>query len=173
MLRDFREVYKNKHTRNIAIIEVLVNTGIRVGELVSLTLEDVSISPRKGHLTVREGKGESFREVPLNKDVRKAISAYLKERSVSKSNKIFLGQRGPLKETAIWRIVKKYAERAGVNASPHKLRHTFATRLLRDHDTDIVTVSKLLGHANVNSTAIYTQLSQKDMERAVDRLSND
>jgi len=169
--RLIREAYKDNHVRNIAIIEVLVNTGLRVGELVSLTLDDISISPRKGHLTVREGKRDNYREIPLNKDVRKALNNYIEERPDSSSDKIFLGQRGPLKKSAIWRIVKKYTDRAEVEASPHTFRHTFATRLLRDHDMDIITVSKLLGHSSVDSTAIYTQPSQKDLEKAVDELS--
>ena len=169
--RLIREAYKDNHVRNIAIIEVLANTGLRVGELVSLTLDDISISPRKGHLTVREGKRDNYREIPLNKNVRKALTNYLEERPDSSSDKVFLGQRGPLKKSAIWRIVKKYADRAEVEASPHTLRHTFATRLLRDHDMDIITVSKLLGHSSVDSTAIYTQPSQKDLEKAVDELT--
>ena len=170
--RLIREAYKDKNIRNIAIIEVLANTGLRVGELISLTLDDISISPRKGHLTVREGKRDNYREIPLNKDVRKALTNYIEERPDSSSDKVFLGQRGPLKKSAIWRIVKKYADRAEVEASPHTLRHTHATLMLFQGEEPKV-ISERLGHSTISITLDrYSHVLPNMQQEAADRLEN-
>jgi integrase/recombinase XerC len=70
----------------------------------------------------------------------------------------------------VWRIVREYARRAGVEAHPHVLRHTFATRLLREAGADLVAVAEILGHESLNTTARYTRPSESELEAVVERL---
>ena len=170
--RVIREVHKGAKARDAAIMEVLANTGIRVGELTRLTLEDIEISPRKGMLTVRSGKGAKYRRVPLNADARRALEAYLETRPKNESGILFLGQRGGgLSSSAVWRVVIKYGERAGVELSPHTLRHTFGTRLVRRKGVDLVTVAAMMGHESLDTTAMYTRPSEDDMAEAAETLT--
>lgn len=165
-----RSFYKEGNERDIAIFEILANTGIRVSELCSLKLSDVQISERKGKLIVRYGKGQKYREVPLNSDARKALNEYLKSRADENNERLFLGERGPLTPSGVFRIIKRYARDAGVEVSPHQLRHTFARRLLQS-GADIVTVQQILGHANLNTTAVYLKPDYAEQEEAVEKIS--
>ncbi len=152
------------------MIQTLRYTGLRVGELVALTMDDLEISERKGGLTVRSGKGGKFREVPLNVEARRALSDYLDVRPSIASDLVFVGQRGPLTEDAVRKIVAKYANRAGLEGvTPHTLRHSFGKAAL-DAGVDLVTVAALLGHERLETTAIYTQPSQQDLVAAVEKL---
>jgi integrase/recombinase XerC len=162
--------------RDLAIILTLRHTGIRVGELVGLTVHDISLSPRGGSVRVR-GKGNKERVVPLNTDVRQALEAYLAVRNERPDRDdfadLFLGQRGPLSSHGVEVLVAKYAQRAGVpNLRPHALRHSFAKHLI-DAGEDLVTVQSLLGHTNLNTTARYTKPGARDLEEAVARLVNE
>jgi integrase/recombinase XerC len=149
---------------------VLRHTGIRVGELCELRLGDIDISERKGTLTVQRGKGMKHRTIPLNIDVRHAIAVYLLVRPKTGDDHLFLGQRGPLKEQAVEIIVEKYARLAGLeDVSPHTLRHSFAKQLLNAGE-DLTTVAALLGHENINTTAVYLTPSTRDLEQAVAKL---
>ena len=154
--------------RDLALLQVLRHTGIRVGELCDLRLDDVDVSERKGSLTVRRGKGAKFRTIPLNADVRHALGMYLAVRPRTDNEHLFIGQRGRgLSEAAVWYLVSKYARQAGLeDVSPHTLRHTFGKHLL-DATKDLVAVAALLGHEKLETTAIYTQPSARDLARAV------
>lgn len=170
--RLLREVYKRGKRRDIAIIEVLANTGLRAGELAQLARDDIEIAPRKGAVTVRSGKGAKYRQVPLNADARRAISEYLEVRPQDGGERLFVGQRGTgLTPSAIWRVVKQYGLRAGLDISPHTLRHTFGTRLVRSKGIDLVTVATMMGHESLDTTAIYTKPSEQDMANAVEKLA--
>ena len=172
--RLLREVHKGGKVRDIAIVELLANTGLRAGELAKLTLEDLEISERKGTVTVRSGKGAKYRQVPLNADARRAIANYLEVRHQGEDDHLFIGQRGgALTPSAIWRVVRKYGQRAGFEISPHTLRHTFGTRLVRSKGVDLVTVAAMMGHESLDTTAIYTKPSEEDMAEAAERLSTE
>ena len=156
--------------RDVAIVAVLLHTGLRVGELCALRLSDLSLSERKGTITVRSGKGRKYREVPLNADVRKALNDYL-ERRKEESEFFFQSQKGgALTPSAVWRVVKSIGKAAGVELSPHTLRHTFGTNLVRA-GTDLVSVATLLGHESLNTTAIYTRPSRRHLASVVQKLS--
>jgi site-specific recombinase XerD len=154
--------------RDLALLQVLRHTGIRVGELCDLRLDDIDLSDRRGTLTVRQGKGAKHRTVPLNADVRHALGVYLAVRPRTDDDHLFVGQRGRgVSEQAVWYLVTKYARQAGLeDVSPHTLRHTFGKQLL-DATKDLVAVAALLGHEKLETTAIYTQPSERDLARAV------
>jgi site-specific recombinase XerD len=170
--RLLRAVQKDGGKRDIAIVQMLRHSGLRVGELCDLALEDVEISKRKGKVIVRSGKGRRYREVPLNLDARRALQEYLSsERLETDDPHIFIGQRGNgLTESAIQDIVRKYSGLAKLEGvTPHVLRHTFAKSLI-DKGVDLVTVKHLMGHKRLDSTARYTKPSKRDLEVAVSRL---
>lgn len=165
-----RMFYMGANKRDIAIFELMINTGLREAEVCNLQLSDVIISDRKGTVIVRSGKGEKYREIPLNAIARKAISDYLEVRQ-DKSDYLFVSNKsGRLSRSQLYRIIRKYSDIARVKAYPHMLRHTFATKLLRESNVDLVTVKELLGHASINTTAIYTKANRNDMEKAVETL---
>jgi site-specific recombinase XerD len=167
-----REVYKAGNKRDIAMVELMAGAGLRISEVESLTIHDIEVSERKGVVTVRHGKGSKYRQIPLNKDIRKAIQEYLQVRP-NEGGALFISQKGGgLASNAIWKIVKKYADRAGMaDITPHSLRHTFGTMLIRKHKVDIMTTAALMGHENISTTAIYTKPNQQDMIEAVEKLS--
>jgi integrase/recombinase XerC len=160
--------------RDLAILTTLRHIGLRVGELTALRLGDVAISERKGALVVRSGKGGKYRVVPLNLDARRALSAYLEVRPHVVDDHLFVGQRGTgLTIRAVEKLVEKYARLAGLpDVSPHVLRHTFGKHAL-DAGVDLVTVSRLLGHERLETTAVYTQPTARDLGEAVRRLEAD
>lgn len=172
--RLIRAAEQDGNKRNLAVVLTLRHTGLRVGELCALRLGDLSISERKGSLLVRSGKGDKDRRLPLNNDVRQALSAYLAVRPQTTDDHVFIGQRGqPLQPQAVQLIVRKYARRAGLTGvTPHILRHSFAKHVL-DAGEDLATVSRLLGHERLETTAIYTQPTARDLEDAVRRLERD
>jgi site-specific recombinase XerD len=169
--RLLRAAERDENKRNLAILQVLRHTGIRIGELAALRLSDVETSERKGRVIIRSGKGSRHRVVPLNADARKAINDYLDVRPKVSDDHLFISQRGQgLKEQAVELMVAKYAQAAGLdNVTPHQLRHSFGKHAL-DAGLDLVTVSKLLGHTRLDTTARYTTPSEQDLEKAVEKL---
>ena len=135
---------------------------------------DVELSERKGTLTVRSGKGSKFRVLPLNLDARRAIKSYLHVRSHVSVDHLFIGQRGQGVSTrAVELLVTKYGRLAGLeDVTPHTLRHSFGKHAL-DAGADLVSVAALLGHQRLDTTAIYTTPSQRDLERVVAKLEQD
>ena len=132
--RLLRAVHASGNLRDIAIVEVLAGTGLRVGELLALQVGDIEIGERSGKLTVRQGKHGGYRDVPLTREVRAALSAYLEQHPDAKPDTpLWLGTRGELSHrSSVVRLLNKYAYQAGIEAfSPHALRHTFASRYLR------------------------------------------
>jgi site-specific recombinase XerD len=167
-----RMFYLEGNKRDIAIFELMINTGLREAEVCNLKLDDVVMSERKGIVIVRSGKGEKYREVPLNANVRRAIQAYLEVRP-NRGNYLFVSNKSDrLSESQLYRIIRKYADMAGIKAHPHMLRHTFATKLLREGKIDLPTLQNLLGHVNINTTAVYTRATMQDLEKAVEILES-
>lgn len=171
-----RKVQQSGRPLHIAIVTTLANTGLRVSELCNVALGDVEIKPRSGTLVVRNGKGGKFREIPLNAEARRYLSEYIVVRlnpAEAGDDHLFIGQRGEaITPSGVWRILAKYARQANLeNVSPHVLRHSFATLLLRDGDADLVTVADLLGHENINTTARYTRSTETDRRAAVEKLA--
>lgn len=164
-----REVELRGDDRANAVLSVMLFCGLRVSDVVGLEVEDCEIAPRSGQLTVRRGKGNKQRIVPLPLEARKALSKYLECRPPSQSVQLFLGERGPLSEDGIRAICAKYSACAGVRFTPHALRHTFAHKFI-DQNGDLASLAQILGHENLNTTAIYTKKSQDELARLTEDL---
>ena len=102
-----RSVERYGNPRNVAIIVTLLQTSLRDGELVALEQEDVELAPRKGAITVRQGKRDRSREVPLNAEARRVLEHYLAVRPTSSSPRVFLEQRRPIGSEAVQRVVEQ------------------------------------------------------------------
>ena len=164
--------------RDRAIILTLLHTGIRRGELAELLTTDVATTARKGQVTVRSGKGGRNRTIPLNAECRKAIEAWLAERTHwpirtnTPPDALWLSRLGrQASAKALGALVAKVGRAAGIpHLTPHKLRHTFVTRLVRG-GTDPFLVADLAGHARLETTLLYSLPSDADRRQAVEALS--
>lgn len=146
-----------------AVVTTLLNTGLRVDELVHLTWGDVALRPRSGVARIR-GKGEKVRLVPLNGAVREALAAVRPETPAA-SGSLFQGKRGPYTDRGIRNLLATLGRRAGVaGVHPHRFRHDAARRLVEA--VDLPTVAALLGHSRLDTVRIYSQPDQAALERA-------
>lgn len=152
--------------RDRALLETLYATGMRVSELINLQLSDLH---QELNLIRVIGKGSKERLVPISDYALGWIDRYLREvrekilfKSGLYSDTIFLNLHGQkLTRQAVWQLIKKYCQQAGIakNVTPHTLRHTFATHLL-ENGADLRVVQEILGHSDISTTQIYTNLSQ-------------
>jgi len=164
---DYREIevifskpdLKNwRGVRDRALLEILYSAGIRVSELVGLKQEDVDWW---GGMLKVYGKGKKERFVPIGNVALEILEDYLKMRPF-KNVYVFLNSRGGvLTQRSVRRIIDKYIKLAAIDKkiSPHTFRHTFATHLL-DKGCDLRAVQEMLGHSSLNTTQIYTHVSQ-------------
>jgi integrase/recombinase XerD len=157
--------------RDVAMLEVLYATGCRASEVCSLRLRDLSLEQK--HLKCT-GKGGKQRMVPIGSQAIVAIQRYVDElrgdlvaKTPHSPDELFLSRSGrPLDRIQLWRLVKHYAKRAGIDSSisPHSLRHSFATHLLAG-GADLRQVQEMLGHASIQTTQIYTHVEHSRLKR--------
>jgi integrase/recombinase XerD len=166
---------KPRDIRDRTILEVLYATGIRRAELLALTIYDADL--QTATLRIEHGKGNTTRIVPLTQSAIAALKLYLEEaRSIFAREagqvRLFVSTRsgGPLDDDDIVRIVRKAAIRAGIkkHVTPHTLRHTCATHLLKGR-ADIRQIQKLLGHRRLSSTEVYTRVELTDLHEVIAR----
>jgi integrase/recombinase XerD len=156
--------------RDAAMIELAYASGLRVSELVGLALADLNLN----HGFVRvTGKGKKTRMVPVGLAARDKLARYVADDRPlfvrdPAERAVFLTHRGrPLTRQAFWKALRGHARRAGVrlptgDISPHKLRHSFATHLV-ERGADLRAVQAMLGHADISTTQVYTQVSRARM----------
>lgn len=155
--------------RDRALLETLYATGLRVSELVNLTRAQLSLD--MGVVRVI-GKGDKERLVPMGEEAIAWLRRYLAEARpalIGKrlSDRVFVSARGAaLTRQAVWQNIKRYAAQAGIekNLSPHTVRHAFATHLV-NHGADLRVVQMLLGHADLSTTQIYTQVARARLQQ--------
>jgi len=165
-----------KVLRDKAILELLFSTGLRVSELVALP-RDTNFSTDE--VSVR-GKGEKVRVVFISPEAKNAVKNYLDKRD-DMSDSLFVAIRKsgrdtisiPLTSRSVERIVKHYATKAGISkkVTPHVIRHSFATDLLRN-GADLRSVQMLLGHSNISTTQIYTHITDKQLKEVHKKFHN-
>jgi integrase/recombinase XerD len=156
-----------------AMIHLMYASGLRVSELCGLTLADVDLS--RG-VVCAFGKGQKRRLVPMGEVAVDHVRAYLEEvrgrhPEATTKNILFLSPRGgAFTRQGVWKLLVRYARACGVRASvsPHKLRHSFATHLLRG-GADLRAVQAMLGHASLGTTEIYTKVAQDHVRAAYDK----
>jgi integrase/recombinase XerC len=156
--------------RDYAMLQVFLQTGIRVSELAGLTIQDVDFL--KPSLTVR-GKGKVSREIALEKKGLQALKSYLSVRPDSLSEQLFLNYKGePISERGIRKLVVKYTKAAGITkkVSCHTLRHTFAT-YKAEKGVSPFQLQQWLGHANLNTTQIYVHLGKQNAKKLMEQTS--
>jgi integrase/recombinase XerC len=157
--------------RDRAILETLYSTGMRVGELVRLNVNDIDFI---GGVVKVLGKGKKERLTPIGDKALRAIRGYLNKRGLKKLTErkaVFLNKNGGrLTDRSIRRVVGKYIKAVSLkeNISPHTLRHSFATHLL-NRGADLRSVQELLGHMNLSTTQIYTHVTTKRLKEVYEK----
>jgi integrase/recombinase XerD len=161
--------------RDRAMLELMYATGLRVTELVSTDVTDVQLEGEKPYVRLM-GKGNRERQIPLLDQPAQELSEYIRfarPRLVGERDEtaLFVNRRGErLTRQGFWLILKGYASEAGIRGrvTPHTLRHSFATHMLRG-GMDIHKVQELLGHANISTTQVYTQVSREHIREAYEK----
>lgn len=178
--RFLRIVEASPSPRDRAMATVFFYAGLRLSELAALDIADVEMSARRGRLKVRTGKGDAYREVPLNSATRKALEEWLEART-DQLSAVADADGGDAEETALWlsrtgkpmssravdMVVRRLAAEAKLELSAHVLRHTFVTNLIRS-GADVVLVAELAGHRRLDTTRRYSLPSQADKDAAVE-----
>ncbi len=156
------------HLRDSAMLELIYSSGLRVSELITLKVSDVNFEA--GYLRVT-GKGSKERVVPAHPHALESIKNYvqalrpklMKDRA---TDYLFLSNRGkPMSRQRFWQTLKTYGRAAGVELSPHVLRHSFATHML-EGGADLRSLQKMLGHSDISTTQVYTKVTM-DLARTV------
>lgn len=153
--------------RDRAVLELIYSSGLRASEIISLKLGDINFEA--GFLTVM-GKGSKERVVPINERAIKSLKEYIEELrplllKKRKSQILFLARGGkPLTRQRLWQLIKIYSEGLSLKVSPHTLRHCFASHLL-DGGADLRALQKMLGHADISTTQIYTKVTPERLKK--------
>jgi len=156
---------KPQGVRDVAMLELLYGSGMRISELIALDLSDIHLT--MGFVRVF-GKGGKERIIPLGKSALSALNHYLNnargqlQGKYPKTDAFFINQRGKrLTRQGCWKLMKEHALKAGIQheLTPHTLRHSFATHLV-ENGADLRAVQEMLGHADISTTQIYTHISK-------------
>lgn len=151
---------------------LLAHTGVRLGELCDLQLGDLDLFGQR--LTVREGKGLRDRVVPLSETVCRVLGDYLEVRGVAETGHLLVYRQKQIKDTLVQSRLRRYGAAVEVEVSPHRMRHTLATRLL-NAGMDVVSLQRLLGHEKLDTTMIYARVHDTtmthDFEQAIQHLT--
>ena len=163
---------KFEYTRDAALIDLLISTGIRIGEAAAVTLNDIIVSERT---LLIHGKGRKQRLIYISSPITwTRIVTLIKERKILEgSNELFVNRYGnPLSIHGIEYIYKKYLKMANISthSTPHYLRHTFATNLLAN-GADLRSVQEILGHASVATTQIYTEVTTQRKKQVLNKFN--
>jgi len=166
------DTHTDRGRRDRAILELLYASGLRIGELVRINLEDLSLEQR---VTKVYGKGKKERLVPFGRKAEQALRRYVekrgallrRQRTVREANALFLNLRGSrISARSVERNLKEYIKKSALllDVHPHLFRHSFATHLL-NNGADLRCIQELLGHASLSTTQKYTHLSIKELMR--------
>jgi len=171
----------DKHDRDGQQSDEQAGTGIRVGELLQLQVGDLVLRERAGWITIREGKHGGYRQIPLTKEVRQALTDYLTIHPINNEDHeqyqdertlLWWGKHGPLTHrSSVLRILRKYTIRAELKPiGPHVLRHTFATQYLQANPDDLRGLAALMGHSDLNTVMVYTEPTLQGLTGRMERM---
>ena len=160
--------------RNYSLIQLILQTGIRTGEAAELKMSDITIHQRSGTVCVQNGQRLKQREIPLNIAARRALSNYIQLReTVKPDDPLFISKRNkPISVRTLQSIVYQLAKRAyieRINVSAHTLRHTFAVNYLKANPGQLMELAKILGYESLDTVAMYTRPSRKDLSSNLER----
>lgn len=168
--RFLRAVEASPSPRDRAIATVFFYTALRLSELTDLELVDVSVTARRGMVRVRAGKGDAYREVPLNSACRKALDEWSQARPAGEVEALWLSRQGTrMSSRAIDLVIRRLAKDAGLELSAHTLRHTAVTNLIRS-GADVVLVAEIAGHRRLDTTRRYSLPSAADRDAALEAI---
>lgn len=161
--------------RNYSIIKFLLNTGLRISELINLQYRDLTLNKELGEIRVVNSKGYKERTIQLNKNAKNTLSTYIKNNNLipHPQTPIFADNNKRYKTQTIQKMISTVAKRANITrikVSAHVLRHTFATHYLINHPGGLIELSTLLGHESINTTAIYTRMSSEHIRHTLEKL---
>jgi len=153
--------------RDRAMFMLMLRCGLRVSEVANLSLDAIELLRRR--LTIHDAKWAKDRVVYVSDDALRALADYLRARPLSKTQKVFLNQKGPyrgqpLSVRGIKKRMEYYAKKTGLRVSCHQLRHTMATQML-NADAQLATIQDLLGHSWITTTQRYCRVSNRKVER--------
>jgi len=158
---------KKLSLRDRALLEIIYSSGLRVSEVINIKLGDINFEA--GFLTVK-GKGSKERVVPINERTLNILKKYIRELRPKllkdrTSPFLFLAKGGkPLTRQRLWQLIKIYSTGLSMDISPHTLRHCFASHLL-DGGADLRALQKMLGHADISTTQIYTKVTPERLKK--------
>ena len=160
--------------RNYALVQLMLQAGLRIGEVAALRIADITMNDRSGSVRIRHGKGLKAREAPLNATARRALKQHLEHRGAAgKDAALFVSSReAAMPVRTIQAVITSLARRARLKrtvVSAHTLRHTFALGYLRDNPGKLVELASLLGHESLDTTAIYTRPSRDELAADLER----
>lgn len=157
--------------RDQAMVFLMLHAGLREAEVVDLDWSDLALCPRSGQAVIRKGKGDKERKVPLSAEARRALAAWSAVADpFGGGGPVFTGKGSTrLTTRQVQRRVGQIGRQAGVQVTPHQLRHSFAKRLV-DERQPLTLVQDLLGHSRLDTTAVYVKPGWRDLERAVENL---
>jgi len=176
------EVELVDNSRDIAMFALGLHGGLRIREMAGVQRADITINDRSGTLLIRKGKGNKQRKVALDKTLRDALAALLKDRDAPDAKlrgvpALLVGQRGPLGTKGLWEIMSRYAKKAYIPSDkkrvgipgfrPHVLRHTCARRMI-EAGAPVPDIAKQLGHRDLKTTMMYVTGSADSLQSAVD-----
>jgi len=166
------EKYSKDHkVRDKLILETFIYTGIRRSELLHLNWIDVDFGLRV--LSIKHGKGDKQRNIPLNDILQKDLWGYLQTRLPLKIQCLFISDEGNrLSTTALQQMFTRYIHLTGLSGKGytiHKLRHSFATMLIK-RNVNLIAIQELMGHTDINSTKIYTHIDMRDLRQQIDKI---
>jgi len=176
-----RFVAASPSARDRAIATVFFYAGLRLSELGALDMTDVALSARRGRVTIRAGKGDAYRDVPLNTPCRTALDEWFDARTKQLAARARAGGDGTAQTSAVWLsrsgarmgtraidlVIRRLAAAAGLELSAHVLRHTCVTNLIRS-GADVVMVAEIAGHRRLDTTRRYSLPSQADKDAALE-----
>jgi integrase/recombinase XerC len=176
-----RFVQASPSERDRAIATVFFYAGLRLSELGALDMTDIALSARRGRVTVRAGKGDAYRDVPLNSPCRTALDEWFDARTKQLAARAQAASDGEARTSAVWLsrsgtrmgtraidlVIRRLAAEAGLELSAHVLRHTCVTNLIRS-GADVVMVAEIAGHRRLDTTRRYSLPSQADKDAALE-----